>query len=93
MPILPSFYATKDGARPWSVTLWAAGGAALGVVAAAFKALGPLTSAPMAASVSERFAAKGLEIAAAAVVFALLCAAVAVLRNFVARRLIWPNMP
>jgi hypothetical protein len=33
-----------------------------------------------------------LEIAGVALAFALLCAAAAALRNFIARRLIWPEM-
>ena len=69
------------------------GGAALGAVAGIFKALGALAGAATTVSMGERLAAKGPEIAAAAVAFALLCAAVAALRNFLARRLIWPDMP
>lgn len=92
MPLLPSFYVAKDGVHPWSVGGWAVGGAALGAVAGLFKAFGPLTGGATTLSMGERLAAKGPEIAAAAVAFALLCAAVAALRNFLARRLIWPDM-
>lgn len=92
MPLLPSFYVSKDGVHPWSVGGWAVGGAALGSVAGLFKAFGPLTGGATTLSMGERLAAKGPEIAAAAVAFALLCAAVAALRNFLARRLIWPDM-
>lgn len=92
MPLLPSFYVSKDGVHAWSVGGWAVGGAALGAVAGLFKAFGPLTGGATTLSMGERLAAKGPEIAAAAVAFALLCAAVAALRNFLARRLIWPDM-
>ncbi len=92
MPLLPSFYAAKEGVHLWSNGRWAMGGAALGAVAGIFKALGPLTGVATTVGVGARLAAKGPEIAAAAVAFALLCAAVAVLRNFLARRLIWPDM-
>ncbi len=92
MPLLPSFYATKEGVHPWSVGRWAIGGAALGAVAGMLKALGPLTGGTTTMSLGERVAAKGPEIAAAAVAFALLCAVVAAMRNFLARRLIWPDM-
>ncbi len=93
MPLLPSFYAAKEGVHPWSIGRWAMGGAALGAVAGILKALGALAGAATTVSMGERLAAKGPEIAAAAVAFALLCAAVAALRNFLARRLIWPDMP
>jgi uncharacterized protein YqgC (DUF456 family) len=93
LPLLPSFYAAKEGVHPWSIGRWSIGGAALGAVAGIFKALGALTSAATTVSVGEWIAAKGPEIVAAAVAFALLCAAVAALRNFLARRLIWPDMP
>jgi hypothetical protein len=93
LPLLPSFHATKEGVHPWSIGRWAGGGAVLGAVAGIFKALGALTGAATTGSMGERLAAKGPEIAAAAVAFALLCAAVAALRNFLARRLIWPDMP
>jgi hypothetical protein len=93
VPLLPSFYAAKAGVHPWIVRRWAIGGAALGAVAGLFKAVGPLAGTATTVSVGARLSAKGPEIAAAAVVFALLCAAVAALRNFVARRLIWPDMP
>lgn len=94
MPLLPSFYAAKEGVHPWSIGRWAMGGAALGAVAGIFKAFGPLTGvATTTVSFGARLGAKGPEIAAAAVAFALLCAAVAALRNFLARRLIWPDLP
>jgi hypothetical protein len=81
LPLLPSFYASKGGVHPWSIGRWTFGGAALGAVAGIFKALGALTGAATAGSLGERLAAKGPEIAAAAVAFAHLCAAVAALRN------------
>jgi hypothetical protein len=45
LPLLPSFYAAKEGAHPLSIGRWAIGGAALGAVAGIFKALGALTGA------------------------------------------------
>jgi len=77
----PSFFVSGDGTRAWSVTRAAAYGAAIGALAAFFTTFGPLGeagSAPMHL----------LEIAAVASGFALLCSAAAVLRNFIARRLI-----
>ena len=71
--------------RAWNVTRAALYGAAIGAIAGLFKAVGPLRHAgPLAAHV--------LEIAAAAAAFAFLCGAAALLRNLIARRLIWPQM-
>jgi hypothetical protein len=80
---LPSLYISGDKPRQWSVTRAAAYGAALGAVAALLKTLA-LSHQAIATSVPE--------IAGAAVGFALLCAAATALRNFVARRLIWPEL-
>jgi hypothetical protein len=81
--MLPSFYASADGARPWSLTWAAAYGAGIGVLAALVKVfalhLRGAAGAPL------------WEIAGAALAFALLCAGAAALRNFLARRLIWPQ--
>jgi len=82
--MLPSFYASTDRARAWSVMRAAFYGAALGAAAALVKTLGPWQAGGSAA-------ARALEVAAAALAFALLCAGAAALRNFVARRLIWPQ--
>ena len=82
---LPSFYASARDTHAWSVTRAAAYGGAIGALAAVFKAFGPLHHAGS-------LAAHGVEVAAAAAAFALLCAGAALLRNFIARRLIWPQM-
>jgi hypothetical protein len=58
-------------------------GAGIGIAAAALRLLGPAAAAPPAPAV---------EILGAALGFALLCAAAAALRNFIARRLIWPDL-
>jgi len=81
MPI-PSLYLSRDGAHAWSVTRAAACGAGIGALAALFKILGPSHEAGSAA-------ADFLQIAGAPLGFAFLCSAAAVLRNFIARRLIW----
>jgi len=83
--MLPSFHASTDNARAWNVARAAFYGAALGAAAALVKILGPWHAGGSAA-------ARALEVAAAAIAFALLCAGAAALRNFVARRLIWPQM-
>lgn len=80
---LPSFHKSKAPARAWNVVHAAGYGAVLGALAAAFKTLGPFR-------VGARDLADSLvEIAVAALGFALLCAAAAALRNYIARRLIW----
>jgi len=76
-----SFLVSGDGTRAWSVRRAAAYGAGIGALAASFKTFG---SRHAAGSVPADF----LEIAAAALAFALLCAAAAALHNFFARRLI-----
>lgn len=91
---LPSLYISRDGVRAWSVTRAAGYGAALGALAGLFKTLGPLRAAVgMSTSVADSLTASLPEIAAAAIAFALLCAAASALRNFIARRLIWPEIP
>ncbi len=77
----PSFFVSGDGTRVWSVRRAAAYGGGMGALAAFFKTLGPLRNA---GSVPADF----LEITAAALGFALLCAGAAALHNFIARRLI-----
>ena len=81
--MLPSLYVSGDKPREWRVTRAAAYGAVLGVVAGLLKTLG-FTHQAIATSVAE--------IAGAALGFALLCAAATALRNFIARRLIWPEL-
>jgi hypothetical protein len=82
---LPSLYHSEEGLRPWRITHATACGAALGALAALFKKLAPLG---IVGGLSDR--PGGLAgIAAVAVAFALLCAGAAMLRNFLARRLVW----
>jgi hypothetical protein len=81
--MLPSLYVSPDKAREWSVVRAAGYGAALGLVAGLFKIFGPLHHAVTASAV---------EVAAATLSFAALCAAAAALRNVIARRLIWPDL-
>ena len=83
--MLSSLFAFGENGRTWSVARAAAYGAAVGAVAAFFKISGPF-HAPGAA------AAHVLEIASAALAFALLCAGAALARNLIARRLVWPKL-
>jgi hypothetical protein len=80
---LPSLYVSGDKPREWSLARAATYGAVLGIVAGLFKTLGPSHQA-IATSVPE--------IPGVALGFALLCAAATALRNFIARRLIWPEL-
>ena len=81
MPI-PSLYLTTGGARPWNIARAAAYGAGVGAIAGLFKTFRLVHAGdPASGSV--------LQVFAAAVVFALLCAGAAALRNFVARRVVW----
>lgn len=80
---LPSLYVSGDKPQAWRITRAAAYGAALGTLAALFKTLGFAHQA-IATSVPE--------VAGAALGFALLCAGATALRNFIARRLIWPEL-
>jgi len=80
---LPSLYVSGDKPRQWSAARAAAYGAALGAVAGLIKTLA-LSHQPIATSIPE--------IAGAALGFALLCAGATALRNFIARRLIWPEL-
>jgi hypothetical protein len=82
---LPSFYGSDESFRPWRVMHAAACGAGLGALATLFKMLAPLG---IAGGLSGRPAGV-LGIVAVALAFAALCAGAAVLRNFVARQLIW----
>jgi hypothetical protein len=80
---LPSLYLSGEGARPWSIPRAAAYGAGIGALAALIKTFALRQDGGAAAHV--------LDIAGAALAFALLCAGAAALRNFLARRLIWPQ--
>lgn len=82
--MLPSLFQSSENAQAWSVVHAAGYGAVIGALAALFKTLGPLHAANAGSSLTGRAA----EIAGAAVVFALLCAGAAALRNFLARRLV-----
>lgn len=86
---LPSFYASAERARTWSVARATAFGAGIGALAALVKTFAPLHGS---GSATARVFEYVLETAAAAAAFALLCAGAAVLRNVVARRFIWPEM-
>jgi hypothetical protein len=80
---LPSLYVSGDKPREWSIARGATYGAALGAVAGLFKTL----------ALSHQHVAIGVaEIAGAVLGFALLCAGATALRNFIARRLIWPEL-
>jgi hypothetical protein len=83
--MLPSLFASEEKAQAWRVSRAAAYGAAVGVLAALFKIFGPLRTGGFEATPI-------WDIAAAVFGFALLCAGAALLRNALARRLIWPNL-
>lgn len=82
---LPSLFRSRESARPWSLAHAAGYGAVLGALAAVFRTLGPLRTAD--GNLTDRLA----EIAIAALAFALLCTGAAMLRNFIARHLIWQD--
>jgi hypothetical protein len=81
--MLPSLYASGDAARAWSLARAAAYGAGVGALAALVKIFGLRQGGATAAPF--------WDVAEAAVAFALLCAGAAALRNFLARRAIWPQ--
>jgi hypothetical protein len=89
--MLPSFYLSADKGQVWSVARGAVYGGCIGAIAAFFKVLGPLHEPFAASKRVDALLMSAPEIAAAAVGFALLCAAAAALRNFLAQRLIWPQ--
>ena len=82
---LPSLYPPGGKGREWSVARAAGIGAALGVLSGLFRTLDPLHQAN---AVSATPVGAIAEIAGAALGFAVLCAGVAALRNFLARRLV-----
>lgn len=93
MPI-PSLYISGKNTEPWSVARAAVYGAGIGALAAVFKTFGPVREADsVVASFTDKLGANWSEIAAATLAFALLCAGAALLRNFIARRLIWRELP
>ena len=67
---------------PWNTTRAVIYGAAVGLVAAAFKLLAPWAPSHTPVTIAE-------ELIGAALAFALLCGLAAALRNFIVRRLIW----
>jgi hypothetical protein len=71
--------------EPWNTARATVYGAAIGLVAAAFKLLAPWGE-------PHSMAATARELVGAVLVFALLCGIAAALRNFIARRLIWPKI-
>jgi hypothetical protein len=77
--MMPSLF-TPGSPRDWNVPRAGAYGACIGLAAALIKMFSPGAASPHI-----------YEVAAAAVGFAVLCAAAAALRNAVARRLIWPD--
>ncbi len=81
---LPSFYRSQDAARPWNVAYAALCGAGVGLVAGLLKTFNPFRPVP-----AENLTSHLMDVALAALGFALLCAAAAALRNFIARRLVW----
>jgi hypothetical protein len=81
--MLPSLHASGDAARAWSLARAAAYGAGIGALAALAKIFGLRQGGAAAAPF--------WELAGAALAFALLCAGAAALRNFLARRMIWPQ--
>lgn len=90
---LPSLWVSGDGGRAWSISRAAGYGAALGALAAVFKTIGPShVATAVTATATVNFVANVPEIAGAALIFALLCAGAAALRNHIARRLIWPEI-
>jgi len=70
--------------KPWNTARAVACGAAIGLVAAAFKLFAPWSG-------SHSLAAMAREFVGAALAFALLCGIAAALRNFIVRRLIGPQ--
>ena len=67
---------------PWNTTRALIYGAAVGLVAAAFKLLAPWGPPHTPVTIVE-------ELIGAALAFALLCGLAAALRNFIVRRLVW----
>ncbi len=82
--MLPSLFASGDSDRDWNVPRAAAVGAFVGFVASAFRTFGPMRDDGSTLS-------RLTEIAGVTLVFALLCAGAALLRNALARRVIRPR--
>jgi len=71
--------------EPWNTGRATAYGAAIGIIAAAFKLLAPWSEPHTLPAIAR-------ELVAAPLAFALLCGIAAALRNVIARRLIWPKI-
>jgi hypothetical protein len=80
---LPSLYKSSGSEHPWNVARATCYGAALGALAALFKTMGPLRAGGSGTVIDHL-----LEIALAALGFALLCCAAAMLRNRIVRHLV-----
>jgi hypothetical protein len=78
--MLPSLFASEENSQLWSVPRAALYGAGLGLLAALIRIFGPFHA-------DEAMLPPALEIAMAAVAFALLSVGAALLRNALARRL------
>ncbi len=85
MPLPSLFQSSEGSAAAWNVVHAAGYGALIGALAALFRTLGPLHAAKVVGSLTHN----AVEIAGAALVFALLCAGAAALRNFLAHRFVW----
>jgi hypothetical protein len=89
--MLPSFYLSNGNANTWSIARAAVYGAGIGAVAALLRTLGP-SHGPFGGSISSGGVLPILpEIAVAALGFGALCVVAAMLRNFIAQKLIWPE--
>lgn len=81
--LLPSLHKASEPDHAWNVTHAACYGAIIGALAALFKTMGPLRP-----SAAIHWAGNLTEVVSAALAFALLCAAAAMLRNYLFRRLL-----
>ena len=90
---LPSLWIAEDRGRAWNIARAAGYGATLGALAALFKTLAPWREGTaLSAHPTANLAAHVPEIVVATLGFAILCAGASALRNFVVRRLIWPEV-
>jgi len=88
----PSLWNSAEQVQTWSLARAAAYGAAIGALAAGLKTLSALHGvAGLTGPAAKNAILNVPEIAAATIAFAVLCAGAAALRNFIARRLIWPQ--
>jgi hypothetical protein len=80
--MLPSFYKSNGSDRAWNIAHAACYGAVIGALAAIFKTVGPLRAGAVFNLIGNL-----TEIILAALAFALLCVAAAMLRNYVVQEL------